>query len=70
MLEPYAFAHSRWPAAKCDSAPNNPSDATSLIHVSASIGYIFGVATFLLLATVMRIGARFFAWMGVTSYSN
>ncbi|RQR48771.1 acyltransferase [Burkholderia sp. Bp9126] len=40
-----------------------------LVHVSVSIGYIFGIATFLLLATVMRIRARFFAWVGKISYS-
>ena len=40
-----------------------------LSHVSASIGYIVGIATFLLFATVMPVRARFFAWIGKISYS-
>lgn len=38
-------------------------------HVSASIGYFFGIPAFLLLATVLKIRARPFAWMGKISYS-
>jgi peptidoglycan/LPS O-acetylase OafA/YrhL len=40
-----------------------------LIHASASIGYVVGIATFLLLATVLKIRTRFLAWIGKISYS-
>ncbi len=39
------------------------------VHVSASLGYLFGLAGFVLLATVLRIRARAFAWLGEISYS-
>ncbi|WP_414445162.1 acyltransferase family protein [Burkholderia sp. 22PA0106] len=39
------------------------------VHVSASIGYLFGILAFLLFATVIRIRARVFAWIGRISYS-
>ncbi|KVD05564.1 acyltransferase [Burkholderia ubonensis] len=40
-----------------------------LSHVSASIGYIVGIAAFLLFATVLPVRASFFAWIGKISYS-
>ncbi|MEK6348915.1 MAG: acyltransferase [Burkholderia sp.] len=40
-----------------------------LVHVSASIGYLAGIAAFLGFATVLRIRARAFAWIGRVSYS-
>ncbi|WP_083294716.1 acyltransferase family protein [Burkholderia plantarii] len=39
------------------------------VHVAASLGYLFGIVAFLLLATVLRIRARSFAWLGEISYS-
>lgn len=39
------------------------------VHVSASLGYVFGVAIFVALATVLKIRLRLFAWLGEISYS-
>lgn len=38
-------------------------------HVSASIGYLLGMLAFLVFATVIRIRAQVFAWIGRISYS-
>ncbi|MBN3725364.1 acyltransferase family protein [Burkholderia sp. Ac-20379] len=39
------------------------------VHVSASLGYLFGILAFLAFATVLRIRAQVFAWIGRISYS-
>jgi peptidoglycan/LPS O-acetylase OafA/YrhL len=38
-------------------------------HFSSSLGYLVGLATFALFATVLRIRARLIAWLGEISYS-
>lgn len=40
-----------------------------LVHLSASIGYVVGIAGFILFAGVVKIHLRLFAWLGEISYS-
>jgi peptidoglycan/LPS O-acetylase OafA/YrhL len=40
-----------------------------MLHLSASIGYLVGIAAFILFASVMKIHLRLFAWLGEISYS-
>jgi peptidoglycan/LPS O-acetylase OafA/YrhL len=40
-----------------------------MVHVSASLGYVFGIAAFCIFATTLKIRVRFFAWLGEISYS-
>ncbi|WP_323119135.1 acyltransferase family protein [Burkholderia alba] len=39
------------------------------LHVSASLGYVVGLALFITLSTVLKLRARFLAWLGEISYS-
>lgn len=39
------------------------------VHLSASFGYVLGMAIFVVLATVLKIRLRLFAWLGEISYS-
>jgi peptidoglycan/LPS O-acetylase OafA/YrhL len=40
-----------------------------LAHVSTSLGYVAGLALFIVFATVLKLRSRFLAWLGEISYS-